>query len=269
MNIPQIDNAALWRLGIELSGDRLTAVLTSSVADSSMRLVHVPLPPEGDLHHRLEEAVYSAPWLLADYGKVDIVVRTADYTLIPCGDDCADSAADICRIGDDSTESHIVRDTTAVADAVWSMPASALAFIRRTFPAATLQCHISPLLSFFAGRTTMGNTAKLFAHFDSGDHIDIAVFSADGKLLAAATHSCPTDVDAVFYILSTARLAGLDADADEVLLCGNAPRRMSAAPILSRYIRRAMPLIFPSQALRSGREAFNAPFPVVILPLCE
>lgn len=268
-NAPQIDNPTLWRLGLELSADRLTAVVSSSVADASLRVVHVALPPEGDLHHRLEEAVYSAPWLLADFGKVDIVVRTCDYTLVPAGAECAEGATEMCRLDDDAVDTTLLSDATPPADVAWTLPASTVAFLNRSFPTATLQCHISPLLTYFSGRTMMGNSSKLFAHFNADDILDLAAFSTEGRLLAASTHRCPTDADALYYILATARLAGLDPDADEVLLCGAAPRRLSIAPILNRYMRRAMPLIFPSQALRSGREAFNAPFPLVILPLCE
>jgi hypothetical protein len=45
--------------------------------------------------------------------------------------------------------------------------------------------------------------------------------------------------------------------------------REAIMPELRRYINYVMPVIFPSAMFRAGREAMNAPFELIVLPLCE
>ncbi len=43
--------------------------------------------------------------------------------------------------------------------------------------------------------------------------------------------------------------------------------RKAVTPLLRRYVASVLPAIFPSALYRAGREAMNAPFNIVILPL--
>jgi len=243
----------------------------SMVADATLRQLSVPLNPQLQLHRALEESVYAAPSLLADYGKVDIVVRTTSYTLLPpdLGHGGCEAAASIAHIAGEGDV--VLYDNTDVATVAWSISADTDNFLSRTFRNAPVCCHISPLLSFLGRRSRQGNSGKLFVHFpEHCNEIDFAAFSAAGRLLAAGTQPYAADNDILYFTLSVAKTFGLDITGnDEVLLCGDSAARMRLMPLLKRYIPHAMPLIFPSAALKAGIEAFKAPFPLIILPLCE
>lgn len=99
--------------------------------------------------------------------------------------------------------------------------------------------------------------------------MDIIAYDSAGKLTMSTSKEWETETDARYYIIATARTAGFDAETDELLLCGDSSLRHAVTSALSRYVRHVMPLIFPSAALRAGKEAFKAPFPLIILPLCE
>ncbi len=265
----EIDNPRLWRLGIELTPKMLHIVRTSTVADASLRRTSIPLSGDSYLKS-LEEAVYATPDLLADYGRIYIVVRTDAFTVIPrtADDEFARLCADGACLADDDVPSEMFIDDAEAAKVAWTMPADVAGFLARTFRNAPMHSIITPLIRFFVRRTAMGNSAKLFAHID-GRYLDIVAFSPDGRLMAAVTHTIETDTDALYFIMACARDAGMDPLNDEILLCGDPDRRLSLMPLLSRYAARVMPIIFPSAALRAGREAFKAPFPLIILPLCE
>lgn len=62
---------------------------------------------------------------------------------------------------------------------------------------------------------------------------------------------------------------GLDAATDNIYLCGDTSARLALAPELSRYAANVLPFIFPSAALRGGHDALKAPFPLILIPLCE
>lgn len=268
-NTPEIDNPRLWRLGIELTPKMMRIVRTSTVADASMRRSDIPLSGDSYLKS-LEEAVYATPDLLADYGRINIVVRTDAYTVIPrtADDTFARLCAEAAHLADDDEPTETVADDAESATVAWTLPADIAGFLARTFRNAPLQCHISPLIRFFGRRSSMGNSTKLFAHIDAGN-LDIIIFTPDGKLNMAVTHRIETDTDALYFIMACAREAAMDMRSDEILLSGDPDRRRTLMPLLSRYAARVMPIIFPSAALRAGREAFKAPFPLIVLPLCE
>ena len=248
----EIDNPRLWRLGIELTPQMLHIVRASTVADASLRRTSIPLSGDSYLKS-LEEAVYATPDLLADYGRTYIVVRTDAFTVVPrsADDECARLCVDCACLVDDDVPSEVFVDDAEAAKVAWTMPADVAGFLARTFRNAPMYSLITPLIRFFVRRTAMGNSAKLFAHIDGG-YLDIVIFSPDGKLAAAVTHTIETDTDALYFIMACAKDAGMDPHTDEILLCGDPDRRLSLMPLLSRYAANVMPIIFPSAALRAG-----------------
>lgn len=274
METPDLDNPRLWRMALELSPGVLHAVITSTVADSSLIYRRLPLDTTLPLHKALEEIVYATPELLADYGKIDILIDNESYTLVP-DDLICDSAtiADITQLCKADGEAIAIETDSPVACAkvIWAMPEKARQFLSRTFRNAPVSHSISMLLKYWSRKDDMSNRARVFAYLTDASprRIDLAAFDAGGHLVMATTKTWTTDTDALYYILACARLAGFDVATDELLLCGDSALRMSVTPLLSRYMRHVMPLIFPSAALRAGKEAFKAPFPLIILPLCE
>ena len=241
----------------------------------------LPLDPTLPGHKALEEAVYAAPVLLSDFAGVDVLVRTNAYTVLPAGysDDAFRTAADYCRltVSDDAPsvdDTELRRDTVDALgiDLAWTLPAHTARFLARTFRNPAVHSHIAPLMRYFGRKSILGNTGKVYAHFSgqgASASTDVIAFGTDGRLACAFTHPTPSPSDALYYIMAAMKHAGLDPETDEVLLCGDASARDTMMPLLRRYAAYVMPVIFPSAALRAGREAFNAPFPLVILPLCE
>lgn len=271
-----IENPRVWRLALMIDGrEALRVVVSSMVEDSSMMQFSLPLDPTAPLLRSLEEAVYAAPVLLADFGRVEVAVRTDAYTLVPSQLDEAgcEAAADIAGLlHDDAPHSVMTDDTgTAMARVVWTIGEDVVNFIMRTFRNPRIISHVTPLLRYFSNKTRLGNSGKLYVHFNPGNSrsADLMVFGPEGALEFTASHACPTENDAAYYILATAHACGLSPETDEIQICGDGAMRDSVMPLLRRYFAHVMPVIFPSVAFRAGREALKAPFPLIILPLCE
>lgn len=275
MDTSAIDNPRLWRLTLGISPGAFDAVASSTVSDSTMQYMSVPLPiDEQNGHRKLEEAIYASPWLLGDFGKVDILFRTNDYTIIP--NDFDNAGIEVCTDltdvrGDAANNNDTIIDDCGCCRLVWALPGSTRQFIARTFRNAPLMHYISPLIRYFNQCANAGNRAKLYVHATEGAtrRIDIFMFDNSGHLKVATSKEWNNDSDALYYIMAIAQLTGFDAENDELQLCGDSGLRQRLTSMLNRYVRHVLPLIFPSAALRAGREAFRAPFPLVILPLCE
>jgi len=274
METPAIDNPRLWRLALELSPGVLHAVITSTVADSSLIYRRLPLDTSLPLHKALEEIVYATPELLADYGKIDILIDNDCYTLVPADADCDCAAiAEITQLGKVDDEDLAVEEDAPVSGVkvVWTLPEKTRQFLARTFRNAPARHSLTMLLAYWSRKDEMSNRAKVFAHLTDGTprRLDLAAYDAGGRLVMATTKTWAADTDALYYILASARTAGFETENDELLLCGDSSLRLAITPLLTRYVRHVLPLIFPSAALRAGKEAFKAPFPLIILPLCE
>lgn len=125
-------------------------------------------------------------------------------------------------------------------------------------------------MRYFSRKTQLGNTGKIYAHITAEPPVvDIVAFGHDGALRLAVTKPVTAAADSAYWILACAREAGLDPASDEILLCGDNAARHELMPLLRRYAGYVMPVIFPSAAFRSGRDALNAPFPLILIPLCE
>ena len=274
MDSTLIENPRLWRLILGVTPGALHAVMISTVADASMIYKRLPLDTSMPLHRAIEEVVYANPDLLADFGKINILVDTPAYTLVPADADCTpENIAEITQIGYSGTETPAVSADVAASgvQTVWAMPEQARQFLARTFRNAPVQHSLTMLLKYLGRKGELTNRARVFAHLTDGSprRMDIIAYDSAGKLTMSTSKEWETETDARYYIIATARTAGFDAETDELLLCGDSSLRHAVTSALSRYVRHVMPLIFPSAALRAGKEAFKAPFPLIILPLCE
>lgn len=268
----QIRHPAHWRLSM-LTGDGfLTAVAHSTVEDSMLMCIH----PEIDLEtsaplKAVEDAVYANPLLLTNFGRTDVVFRSGDFAVVPSGLADETSGLDVGR-----QEMEILRDSipSLGVDVVWSAKRASLNFFRRTFLNARLHHHLSPLLRYFSRQTDLGNSGKMYVHFNGdspagAEEVDVTVFGTGGRLMFANTFVCRAVDDAVFYILSAAAQSGFDLAADRIFVCGRTSSRDETMTSLRRFANYVMPVIFPPAMLKAGRDAVNAPFPLIILPLCE
>lgn len=266
-----IEKARFWSLTVETDGRSLHALARSTVDDNQALDFAAMLDPTATPREALEEAVYSIPALLSDFGRVDVICRTSGYTAVPSFFDrsACEAAAECAGILDE--DSTLFVDDIAGADArlVWTLPADTANFLARTFRNPRLHHPLGILGSYFMSKASQGNFGKTWVHFHGHSQVDIICCGADGRLRSMASKTAATDNDALFMIMSTLVLNGLNATADDLYLCGDRARREVLTPTLRRYVRYVLPVIFPSAAYRAGGDATAAPFPSVILPLCE
>ena len=106
----------------------------------------------------------------------------------------------------------------------------------------------------------------MFAHLRAGA-IDIMAFGS-GQLRMANSFRYSDTADAVYYILASRQMLGMDMSA-ELILSGDTAARAAVTPILREYIGSVMPAVFPSALMRCGHDAIHAPLDLILLPSCE
>ena len=214
----------------------------------------------------LEDTVYDNPLLLSQFRQVDCLIDTRRFVILPA--DKADSAHDILSSlygADDSFE--VICDTLDASGATLAAAVSrnTLSFLRRTFNNPRISHRLTPLCRYFGHRTRFGNSGKLHIHLRDG-LCDIIAFSGE-TLLMANTFDTPTVSDTAYFALACAENLEFDPECDRILLSGDISGREELTATLRRYFTYIMPMIFPSQMHRIGRDAMSAPFELVAIHL--
>lgn len=270
-----VDHSEHWRLMMRIGPDTLHTVLYSPMHDGSLIHRALPLDPAAPTKLKaLEACIYDNQLLLGDFSRISCVIECRETIILPPGlGDATDGEAD------DARQLIFSSAFPAFAGATFLSPsgmtgtavmagtdADMLSFIRRTFFNVQISSHLSPLCRYFLSAAGRSSDRRLYAVLRQGA-TDI-VATDRGRLMMANTFDTPEPSDAAYFILAVRQMLGLP-DSAETMLAGSAGLRELVTPILRRFPAPVMPVIFPSLMFRAGKDALNAPFDLIILPLCE
>lgn len=212
----------------------------------------------------LEEAVYSNPLLLQPFRKTDIVISTSQAITAPADTD-TDAVRAILGVDHDHTllESPL-DDRTKV---MYTVHRGVANFLQRTYDRIVPQHSLSALTAYYTLRGRRSNSARMFVSLGHRC-ADVVVLNRAG--IAAARHfDTGSPRETAYYLLAIFRQCGLDTATDEIVVAGSAEQRVALMPILSNFAANVMPAIFPAGCYSDSSLAIKAPYPLVVLPLCE
>ena len=261
-----IQQPQLWRLAMEISAERLQVVMYSIHEDNSLIFRDILLDTSAmSPLAALEDAIYENPLLLSDFSKVDCLLDTTRFTVVPSEIRSDDLRRRVLASlwPDDGYE--VVADDISGCDAtiLTAVDSGLSGFLGRTFIDADVRNRISPLVSYFAGKSRLGSSGKMFVNLRGGE-MDVISFGRD-KLKMASTIAFGSTDDAVYYILASAKVTEFNVETDELMLCGDMAMREQLMPLLRRYVNYVMPVVFPSAMMRTGKEAMSVPFELIVL----
>lgn len=270
-----IDVPSQWRLAMMLTENALEVVINSPIQDNALIYRSLPLDKGMNTLDAFEDLIYDNPLLLADFNKVDLLIDNSYFTFLPT--ELANQQAmddSIQALWPEIELTPLPNKINGTSDTlVMGINPAILSFVQRTFLDTEPLHPISVLANYFLPLSRQGNTAKLYAHLGA-DKVDVIVIDyfknnlADSSPLRLATSfSAASPEDAAYFILAAAKQSELNLSADEIRLSGNPQRREEVSAILRQVATYVMPVIFPSEIFRSGKEAIDAPFPLILLPL--
>lgn len=265
-----VSDPSIYTMLIRAGRDAVDVVIYSPMVDNSLIYrSFAKNETSGDVASRLEEVVYDNPLMLADFRRTVLLVTGPSYTLVPSELIETDPQAGTLayRFLYPDAEGSVETRATPFHNAsiVYGIDRRLTGFIGRTYPTATVIPHILPLMKYFVARSGRSNSPRMLVNLRSGDADMLVV--AGTNLRQAVTISFRNTADLVYHILSSARAAGLDPLTDSILLSGDRDLREQLNQMLRAYHARVMPVIFPPEMFKAGREAMSAPFDLIVAPL--
>ncbi|MDE5953588.1 MAG: DUF3822 family protein [Duncaniella sp.] len=266
----KIESPELWNLLLRISRDALHVVIYSIVEDNSLVYRRFNLDTASSSWiGALQNVIYDNPAILSDFRRVYCVVETEKYLLVPSAcESVADRTLLFGAAFPGSGLEMAVDETGALnAIAITAIEPELRGFINRTFQRVSIVSHIASLCRYAALNGSLGNKVRMIANMRERA-VDVIVI--DGRrLMLANTFAYDKPDDAAYYLLAVRQRLGLDANNDELLLAGDLACKEEIMPMLRNFVARVMPVIFPPQMFKAGREAMLAPFDLITLPLCE
>ncbi len=268
-----VSDPSICNLLLRVGPAALDVALYSVTGDNTLLYRSYPLSdPSRSAVGMIEDIIYDNPLLLSDFRRTYCIVETCRSLTVPVdggepSDEVMAGLLETLWPGLDG-ETAVSRNATTNSAFVYALPRDLTAFLRRTYPSGlTTESHLTALTRYFATRPGGGNSIRAVANLRA-DSLDMVVLSGP-RLLMANTFACPHPTDALYYIMASRRQLGLDPHTDAMLLAGNQAMREQLTPMLREYVGRVMPVIFPPQMFRAGKEALEAPFDMIVSPLCE
>lgn len=260
-----------------LISDPLQSHMALSIAARSIDAAIFPIDGNGPLISRhididadslsaLEDTVYNNPLLLSDFGKIDVLIDTMRFMVVP---DHVASSSDLRSLLIDSFWPGEPLDAldNSIAATPYTLLAAVdrklLTFIRRTFSLSSVKHRICPFLNFCVRDSKTAEGAKMYLNLHANT-TDI-VYLKDGELIKANTFATAAVTDTIYYVMLMASTQGFDYKTDELVLCGDSGLREELMPELRKYIRYVMPEM--SIATRYGTQAIDLQVPFELLCL--
>lgn len=260
-----VDNPALWRLSMMIGEGGIDVLCRRELGEPETLTGRLTFDASAESSPRaVEDLVYANPLLLQPFRKVDIVMSGGFTLTVPFGTDTSD--VDALFPSDDPTVT-LSAPIDARNEILFRVERGVNNFLRRTFDSVRPVHALSVLGQYFETRSRLGNSAKMFVDIED-EIMNVLVFNHLG-LAMASNFKYRNINDATYYALASANTAGLDFTNDEIKIAGNSDKRAEIMPILRQFARNVMPAIFPSVAAVGDSAAMSAPFPLVIMPLCE
>ena len=261
-----IQHPEVWQLLVSIDDGVVRYILfTPKVANS---LVLGEVACRDDSLQALEDAVYDTPVLLNDYQRVRVVIHPRHFILLPgetADEDCTlllheafpheDGEVNLCPMPNNGLKVACL------------LPHGMQAFLGRTFNLPTVFPHLVPLCEHFKTLGRGDDRMRMFLHL-TDNHSDLAIYR-DDAMVFANTYPFTDAKDMVYFILGAWRSHGMDQLADELQLMGNNALQATMTPLLREYVKHVTPAVYPTAAMRLGRNAMQAPLELILLALCE
>lgn len=262
--IPQPE---LWRLALLISPHCLEVALYPPVESEEAIFRSFTLDPDATSPLKaLEDTIYDNPLLLSDFKSIDGFIDTDSMLLVP--DDVDEDDFETILEAGAQIPNHTWRPiaTQASPGATLLMAANEelCRFLTRTFFNIRLR---HPLGTLAALVSANGSGMRSYAIMQRKRMSLITLNNM--KLLSANTFTYSEPIDAVYYILASRYISGIDESEHPLYYCGNPEATDPVMPIMRSYTARLMPPDTLPLPYRASRQSLEAHYLLTMLPLCE
>lgn len=232
------DKSEQYTLSIRLSTDGFSFSVFNPVAEGALSFYDREVDENLSLTANLKQTFREVEWLSRPYRRVNVLMADKRFTFIPL-EFFEDEQAEIVfyhnhpRRENELIQYNILQRNNVVV--LFGMDKSACSFLREQYPNVKFYSQSSPLIEFFAAKSRLGNSRKMYAHLQKET---LEVYSFDrARLLLANSFGCNTAADRIYYLLHIWEKLGFEQERDELHLSGALSGKEPLLSELRKFIR--------------------------------
>jgi len=217
---------------------------------------------ESFFHHEIEKKIgedafscfkdfyYENEFLAASYHKIFVVNNAVEFTFIPAIVFDEKKKDEFFRFNFSENEDKVLAQTLKNPEItiLHNIPVNVFDFFNRTFVDLHFIHHLFPLISYFVGKTRMGNAHRLIVNMQKKG-LDILYFAHSGELIFSNHFKCSQLNDAVYYIFFIWKQFHLNQLKDCIYVAGNSYQKQDLIMQLQKYVQNIFPVNITSSEL--------------------
>lgn len=257
----------LWRMALLISSQNLDVALYPPVESEEAIFCSFALNPDAPtLLKAVEDVVYDNPLLISDFKSIVGFIDSDAFLLVPdevpqeCHEDLLIAGAQAPQ----AAWRAIATKASSGVSLVMAADEELCRFLSRTFFNISLRHPLATLIQLLARNGAGTRSYSVFYR----KRMQLVTFD-ELNLLSANTFTYSEPMDAVYYVLASRQILGLDAVKHTQYYAGQPESVDSVVPILRSYITQLLPPEMPPLPYRVTRNTLNANYLLTMLPLCE
>ena len=227
-----------YTLSIRLSTDGFSFSVFNPLNDGNFFFYEHDVNKSLSLTANLKQTFRDVEWLKHPFRRVNVIMADKRFTFIPL-EFFEDEQAETVfyhnhpRKENETVQYNILQKNNIVV--LFGMDKSTCTFLNEQYPNIKFYSQTSPLIEFFATKSRLGNSRKMYAHLCK-DAVNIYTYER-GRLLLANSFACKEINDQIYYILYIWKQLGMEQERDELHLTGYLSDKNQLLSELRKFIR--------------------------------
>ncbi|MEG2150577.1 MAG: DUF3822 family protein [Bacteroidaceae bacterium] len=260
-----------YTLSIRLSTDGFSFSIYNPISDSSFCYIPLGIKSELPMAVNVKDIFQRLDFLQHPYKRINVLSVNHRFTLIPFEVFDEEQTEDILYQNHPKQENEIVlynilkRANTVTT---FSMDKSVHQLLEEQFNTVYFYSQASPLIEYFAGKSRIGNSKKMYAYLRDNS-LEIYCFDR-GKLMLANSFNCNKTEDRMYYILYIWEQLNFSQERDELHFTGLLKDKGDIILQLNKYLKQVF-VINPKSEFNNSEltKIEDIPFDLQALFLCE
>lgn len=260
-----------YTLSIRLSADGFSFSIYNSLTDNDFCFVTFPVNASYSMTANLKEMLAGTEALKYPYKRINVLYDTSRFTPVPFElfeEEQMDTIFyhNFPKGNNEIVLCNILGKSNVVI--LFAMDKHAHQLLTEHFPTARFFSTASPLTEYFAQKSRLGNSRKLYANLRDQS---LEVFCYDkGKLLLINSFPCKQTADRIYYLLYIWQQLSYSQERDELHLTGKLSDKEALLKELRSYLRQVFIINPKAEFNRSEISKIEEiPFDMQTLLLCE
>lgn len=227
-----------YTLSIRLSTDGFSFSVFNPLSEGTLSFYDREVDETLSLTANLKHTFREVAWLNRPYRRVNVLMADKRSTFIPLEFFEDEQAETVFYHNHPKRENELIQYNILQKNNVvvlFGMDKSACAFLREQYPDVRFYSQSGPLIEFFAAKSRLGNSRKMYAHLRKKT---LGIYSFEcGRLLLANSFECGATADRIYYLLYIWEKLGFEQEHDELHLTGALSDKEPLFSELRKFIR--------------------------------